>query len=277
MLKKTKYLDNGTEVSVLAETAAGYIVQAVLEGSDGECYDGDVFYAKRVYDAPITERLAQSVREYDTLLSSKRAEVRKLSAEIEALKNQSRIDREKLKSSPDLSQLEAWLEGKLTHLVLINYSHFEIKTIDEALKSTSDVEDRGSVRLLSLYGGRTGPGGSHRADKFEWRLSAYSDGSGTSTRCLLATSEDDARRRIAEYVKPRLDEPYGPESTKVSLARSALRLGIDIDIPCHIKALIDKQAADAAALARKQAQADLDCARAHIERATAKAAKLGLV
>src|SRR5690606_6348548 len=97
----------------------------------------------------------------------------------------------RIQGRPDLTDLDLWLQGKVTHIVSLGYYSIEIGTVEETLLRQ---EDRGrEMRLLSL---KVDP----RANYFWVSYASYSDGSGSQTRCLLATSMEHAKDLAAKYV-----------------------------------------------------------------------------
>jgi hypothetical protein len=197
-----KYLSGGEIVNVIQEIDAGYVVRELLE-EDGEEFEGDPRIVSRVFDLPPKQR-------FDVEIASKRAELAVCNEQLaearcalsdakSALKLQAEEAKKRadfFKTHAKLQRLEDFINGRITHYVVHNYSGYDILT----LEATGDTDgegrsrygNRGELKLLCLFGRSNGD--------LLWRISMYSDGSGSATEVTPFTSYQDAKDFVQEKV-----------------------------------------------------------------------------
>lgn len=252
------YSDDGRLFEYVASAPDGHIVRA-LYGHDDYPNEtlGDPEILRNVYPSPPEQKLDKEIADYRTRLQSARTELEGVENEIAAATRQRDAMLKEFAKHPMLAPVLAWMRGEITHLVTIGSygSDITIKPVAEALMpSSADDRRNGEVRLLALYGGYTGPEkrkGSYPTDNLKWQLNAYRDGSGSNVTCLLATSEDDAKVRLQEW----LDHEFAKRDEcnhHVYWARAALKLGLRV--PEKLASEVSKQ--DESQLAHNLAQAN---------------------
>lgn len=232
----TVYTEFGQSVEYVAKVHDGHVVRSVYEheGDAREPWYGGVMIERHVFSEPPTPRFDKSTKEAQAALDHVRAQVQLAQTELAGIQRQQQETVRTLENHPDVRPLVAFLEGRITHLAFVsNYSaDLCIKPIAEALtpEDAGDARD-GRIRLLALYGGYTGPSGTknvYRADDLSWRLSRYSDGSGNDSKiCFLATSEADAKAQLQTYVERQL-KSNSQSHNCISLAVSAMQLGLTV-------------------------------------------------
>jgi hypothetical protein len=201
-----KYLANGQIVRVLAEAAPNHIVVEVgrtYEDEDEVFFEGTRVVSK-VYDQAPTEAIDARIR---ALLDREKTLLDIIAAlHIEHVTAMRDADArlKYLKQFEPLAFIEDFIQGRITHFVICDYSKVMIKAREEAL-STKDDYDRWSkeLKLLTLFGRANGC--------LQWRLNRYSDGSGGNTDVFPCTSLESAQAKAAEVVAGRFEDLRGKE------------------------------------------------------------------
>ena len=223
------YLHDGTEVEVVAKLDdSRVLVRAWMEDTDrGELFLSDcirIVYESDLHENPPTEVVNKEIEKA-------KARLRKLerrAAEVQS--KSSRLEREykqlidKLSRYKPLEYIEQFLDGKITHFVVIpGYGEWKIKTLDE-------MQSRyGGTKLLSLFGESKG--------NLEWCINSYPDGSGLWTHVVPCLSYEHAievmQERINDEVAKSADNP------RLSLVSVAEKYGLEID-RSYVKAAREK-------------------------------------
>lgn len=210
-------------------------VQAILKPStnswDNKKSPLELAFERAVEQVANTE--AKRMIEEDGTMRERVKELRLAESEIAVAKK-------RIASNPQLHDLDLWLQGKVTHIVSLDYCTLSIATVEVAL--TSADRER-SLRLLNL---RVDP----KANQFWVSYAGYSDGSGSQTRCLLATSLEHAQQRAAEYVAKEVKS--NPQQNHASLAASAIRYGVAVSD--ELRQVVIEREATSKAANLKQAQ-----------------------
>lgn len=238
---------HGQEGRYIASTAGGHVVEPVYESDDEQVY-GDVETWRDVFAAPPTAKLHAEVAEIEATLIAAQRTLAATRAEQRAADMEAAAARKRIADHPDLRDLDLWLQGKVTHIVSLDYHSLKIGTIEETLRK----QDRDhELRLMSLL---VDP----KANRYFVAYAAYSDGSSNQTRCLLATSMEHARERAAEYVRQEVVRTRG--NSHAGLAASAIKYGVEIS---------DDLRREAADMEAKAALHTLQSTREQLERAQA--------
>lgn len=243
--------EHGHAYSYVARAGGGHVVLSLYGGADEPEYTGEPLLLNQVFAKPPTPRLDQDTAAARQTLDELRTQIGAARTELaEATRKRAEAMR-LIEAHPDLRPVAEWLEGRITHVAsLPKYGGgIKIQTIEEAVTPTSSDDRRnGDVRLLALYGGKTGPGKTGYDDDFRWQLNAYRDGSGDHTVCFLGTSEDHAKERLQAWLDMRFKRTA--EYGTVELARSALHLGMRV--PDSLAERVRNE--DAASEARRREQ-----------------------
>lgn len=225
----TVFDSRGTELYLVSIEPDGYIVRAVLEVDDGTEY-GDPVRLCKVYAIPPAERLAEDAAKSQAAAEEARAAVTAARNELREIESTIAARRAMLTAHPDLQPLVEYMEGRITHVATINYTVIKIQPVYDAV--TAGPNYRKQFRLLSLYGGYTGPNGcedpySEGSSAREWRIAAYSDGSGSDfTPCVFGPSEEVVRERLQAWINNQLRKRDNHNA--LGLAISAVGIGLTV-------------------------------------------------
>jgi hypothetical protein len=165
------YLVNGERAEYVSAVGSRHIVRPLV----AECgYDGEDFYRSDVIEADhvFTEEPVALVGERIRKLNAEELETRK---RLEELRNEVLITNSEISKREKafarhraLDRLEDFIEGRITHVVLVQYGKPSIMPLAEALSRKDEYER--SLKLVTLYGDSKG--------NLQWHLDHYSDGSG---------------------------------------------------------------------------------------------------
>lgn len=209
------YSMHGQEaVYVAPAQSSGHIVEPVLETEYGEPAYSDPEVWHQVFVAPPKPKMDAETARLDAMINEKRKTLHGIESEIRVAEQNRTAAIQRLRQHPDLTGLDLWLQGKVTHIVSLEYYSVRIGTVEETLRR-DDLDKE--LRLLSL---RVDP----KASRFWVGYSAYSDGSGSQTRCLLATSQEHAQQLAAEHVENEIKK--APNNDHSSLIMSAHKQGV---------------------------------------------------
>ncbi|KCB26124.1 hypothetical protein [Bordetella hinzii] len=227
----------------------GHVVQPCYEYDDHEPHFGDPEYWREVFDQPPARRLAQEAARYDAMIAEKRAALRDIEEKTRTAEREQQDLLKRIKSRPDLHDLDLWLQGKVTHIVSLDYYSIKIGTVEEVLRETGREKQ---LRLLSLLADPS-------ANRYWVGYSAYSDGSSNQTRCLLATSLEHAQERAAEYVAQEIRRNSTTDHSSLVISAHAQGVAVPTDL------LAKAQAKAAAAKAERIQRAREQLARLQAE------------
>lgn len=251
----TGYLEDGSEVEVVDTTTRGYIIaRQVYEADpeDGGSFLGEEFIADKVYDTPPVVKRHKVIAELEEKAAKLRTEISSLHTQLTTAKSQL----QNIAKHPDLSRLEAYLEGRLTHLVVDHYG-WQIIAVEEAKSDGSDRYCK-DLRLLSLMGRRGGTP--------EWMLNRYSDGSGGHYTAFPCTSYEEAQQILQKQIDLQAEDATknGGSSyhlEKIAQAVSKHHLVMPAGVSDLLKAVTRQEAEAALAEAKKR----FDAAQAALE------------
>lgn len=202
---------------VMPAQVGGHIVEPFYGNDEDEeptCGGPEVW--NHVFAKPTANKLDQEMADIQAAIDQKRQELRDIQDDINNTERERRDLLQRIKDTPDLADLDLWLQGKVTHIVTLNGYSIGIGAVEETLRR-ADRERR--LRLLNLM---VDPMANH----FWVGYASYSDGSGSQTRCLLATSLEHARSLAAEYVADEIRK--NPCNDHSNLIMSANELGVSV-------------------------------------------------
>lgn len=257
------YSVEGRAALFVASVANGFAVEPLYEHEDYlEEMTGNVevwqsCFAKaptEVWDKRISELRAQA-EEQEKAAAQARQSARNALTDA-------RLASERYKDHPDLRNLDMWLAGKVTHLAIVDDYRLGVGTVEEVLTRTEDRQT--FLRLCSVF---VDP----KSNRYWTSFSMYSDGSGSSgTRCLLATSREDALTQLLNYVLARLKDT--PHHMRPSLLLSAAAAGVAL--PESLAKELEDAKAASQAQKLKQAREAVENYQRHLTAAEATLAAL---
>jgi hypothetical protein len=184
----TVYNLDGQQGAYIASYGGKFIVAPEYEGDDTEPYWGPVEEWDNAFREPPTVKLQAKVDELDKLVTEKRAELKRINEELDQAGKRRQEQLKKLGQHRALQRIEDYLDGKFTHFLEANdYYAPKIVTADDALaKGGGEYENRWDkkLRLLTLFGDTKGD--------LQWRITRYSDGSGSNTEVFPCHNEEEA-------------------------------------------------------------------------------------
>lgn len=259
----------GEAATYLAVAEGGHAVQLIYD-QEGEPYAGEVALWQRVFREPPVQQLHDEIAR----LEKRRDEVRtELYAAEDARRNIDRDSKERLeriKQHKGLEQLDLFLAGKITHLVLCGgWSDMKIVEAKDELTEHDRYSRHNKLKLLSLFGDSNGD--------LAWGLSRYSDGSdGSPARVMPAVSHEHALELVRAELDARLKElrKQGVSERIGETERffnDAQRFGVDVpdDVAAAVRA--HRWRASAGELATAQKRLEEAQARVNELRAAAEA------
>lgn len=219
----TVFSIHGEEAVYLAKSAHGHVVQPVFEDDEQEPYYGQAVTWPEVFAKPPVARLHSDIAQLEQKAEALRQEIRSMADVKRMEQEQLGAIQQRYKAHPQLADLDLWLSGDCTHLVIIDSYSFEVKELNEALTE----RDRGDtwLRLLSLV---VDPKKKH---EYQLHMSRYYDGSGNQRRVILATSLEDATAKAKEWFMGELQRNgrgSGREHYSLGLASCALQYGFPV-------------------------------------------------
>jgi len=184
-----KYTSDGKKVAVIGKlNATETIVQEIFATKDGgEIPSGEQFVTKSLHDAPvvswkekkekeISDRLASLEKAFEKRTDELRREMHNAACRISALKTVA-----SQASMESLDMLEAFVSGRITHVVDTGYGGCHIYPFAKAIEPGSDGwRQEEWIKLLSLFGKSDGT--------LQWRIHQYYDNSGNTRDILPAMS-----------------------------------------------------------------------------------------
>ena len=249
---------NGNIGEYVAHLDGSYVVVPYLRDSDTcDIFRGIPEIWRTVYGAAPRPMVDKAVQAMHKQIADLRSEISKLYVERNTLaQTQERVLAE-LKKGPGLADVDLWMQGKMTHaLVIDRYNGYSISLLSTLLESGEGYSKE--IRLVSLYGGSPGRYPSVK-------MASYSDGSGSITPIIGATSPEDAAAKAQVHFDGELARVarHGREHGFMALARSAVSFGLTV--PDNIRVEVEKDANERAAAIQKKRRADLDSAIKRVE------------
>jgi len=195
---QTVYTEHGQECIYVAESGGLHIVRDVYETQSGNKVFGDLFSKQTVFSEPPVPIIHRQIAELEAILTAKSKELSSINGQIHELNREQKDRMARLKQHEALKNLDDFLAGKITHMVVVLFGSVTVQTVGQALKSNNERFDR-DLKLLTLYGCAKGD--------LQFRISHYSDGSGGGyTEAYPFTNEDDAKAFAKQLVEQKLGE-----------------------------------------------------------------------
>lgn len=140
----TVYLEDGQVCEYVAATHDGHVVRPIFENDradEGNSWMGDPRVVRKCFAEEPKPKLTADIAALHDQADALRAEIKRLNVEKNDAWNAHRRQIETITKVPSLVRLEQFIEGKITHCVVVNYSEGpKVQTFLEACKNTSDNE-----------------------------------------------------------------------------------------------------------------------------------------
>lgn len=168
------------------------------DDGDGE-YPADTFIVHKLFRrAPIATQ-SEELKQLVDQIADARAELYDVRTKINETKKKEKVLLEKAAAYPHLKRVLEYLEGDLLNkpCLLTDYSGMHLKTLKEALV----YRDYGSekYKLLTLFGN-----GENKS--LEYKVSEYSDGSGSTYQIELFGTLEEAGNELTKRVREQIDD-----------------------------------------------------------------------
>ncbi|MBU3577544.1 hypothetical protein [Polynucleobacter sp. UK-Kesae-W10] len=237
------------------------MVAPEYEQEYGEPHWGQPEEWREVFLTPPTVKLEAKVDELDKLITEKRAELKRINAELDQSGRLYQDQLKKLKQHQALQRIEDYMDGKFTHFLQVGY---EIKLVskEDALKSPDRYDS--DMKLLTLFGSTKGD--------LQWRINRWGDGSGSETNVYPCESEDEAKEIVRKLYAEAVEEWRAQEKKHHGRALEwANTVDEDwIDVPQDVKNYLRDQLLDARMKVLEEAEKRLREAQENLADALAK-------
>lgn len=258
------YLSDGTKVQVLYPHAGGWLAQVLLKVSDDDYDDaayvveGEIIRRRsdELFKTPPIAEKQEKVKELDELIYEKKQELLRIRSDVVNVERDYKATLERLKAYEPLKNLELFLEGKITHVVVKRTG--QVFTPEQWVDGDSY---RRKLRLLTLGGTLQNNG------EVDWCLNAYADGSGGDYEVLLCASEEEAREKAKAALYKRCKETSGTRHIFETLLEDFKRAKLDppqdyLDRVNHMRAMEARSSVEHYTKALAEAQEKLEQATA---------------
>jgi len=222
----TAYLATGETVELLEKTSLGCIVRRVWEHEDGEPMFGEPEFIKAVLDKPPVAKYDESIAHLDSEIQKRQQRLGEIRTELTDAEAKHATIADKIKRVAKLTRLMDYIDGKITHYVVIRWQGVEIMEFKESLSQEGGYKRK--LKLLTLFGDSEGD--------LEWGLNYYRDGSGGSDTVIPAIGIEDANRIAAEQVL--LLAEASKERPNNSVLESAKKF--NVKLPAEYQQLLEK-------------------------------------
>jgi hypothetical protein len=184
-------LDSGNSILRPVFEVNGY------DGATDEYADG-LIEVGTIYAQPPRAKLDDMIAGLDAKVSQLRDDIRGLEAEKWAFGQDHAERAARIAKHDQLATLDHFLSGAITHVVMKSGYGSGLKIVPFADALNVPEDDRYSrreseMKLVSLFGSSGGD--------LSWRINAYRDGSGSWIEMVPCTSEEEARRVIADKLE----------------------------------------------------------------------------
>jgi hypothetical protein len=178
------YLVNGEQAEYVSAIGSNHIVRPFVRCGyeDDEFYRSDVAEVDQVFaDEPVA-LVGERIKELNAEETATRTRLEELHNQISTAEQEISRRQKAFSRHRALDRLDDFIEGRITHVVHIQYGKPSIMTLKDALH-IQDSYDR-CLKLVTLYGDSKG--------NLNWHLDHYSDGSGSSYVFLFPFLSEDA-------------------------------------------------------------------------------------
>ena len=219
-MSNRKYTLNGKEVEVIQKLESGnYLVSPIRVDTDGEEYvyhEVDAEIVPELFNSPPVQKYHYEIQKLESRIEEQRGILRKLHEEVRALQENEKARKKKYERFEQLRQLDDYIDGKITHYVILYEWDLQILEFEDAHARYSD---RGEMRMLALFGNSKG--------NLTWKINEYSDGSGSWRPCIPCFSYQEAVEKLTEYITEEIKKAV--DSPREYIIKAAQKYGIPID------------------------------------------------
>jgi hypothetical protein len=225
------YLSDGSIVRLLAKNSDNRFVVEIGRQEEDDEGKGEVFFdgvktVSRLYVRPpvlaVEKRIAELEQKESALKDAIRELQQKRGGELAAM--------ERLKQFDCLKNIDAYLQGKITHYVVwdrgYNRAECDFRITTPETEKSGNESRSSDLKMLGLYGRQSWEKKGASPDP-EWRLTHYSDGSGSSFEYVKpCLSLEEAKQFAAEKLSASLahyEKESGNEWTLKYLVSSCKR------------------------------------------------------
>ncbi len=193
------FSEDGQAAEYVARIPEGHIVRPMVEayyGDEEYTHTGDPVTWRAVFKQPPVAKYNEELKALHVEIAAARKALAE-SRETERMEERQRAA--KFKKTGILKGIEDFIDGKITHYVEHEspYGPPKVIAVAEAVSRGQDNNYRKLLRLLTL-------GGSLREGNLTWILNEYSDGSGSSGKCVtpcksLEEAEAAAKKAVVAH------------------------------------------------------------------------------
>lgn len=214
------YTEEGVKAEYLGKVENGHLVAPYVEAEDWE----SGYYSKplglrivdKVFKSAPREIFDERIKELRSEIAAAEFKLDETKSDIlDAMKERVRLVT-KLAQVPALKRIEDFIEGRMTHFVLIEY-RYEIKTLAELKES---VDHRRDTKLLTLLGTTKGD--------LQWRINQYSDGSGSQYEIIPCASIEEAQEVRASRIQADMLAPASDRKF-LTAVEAAFQCNVPVD------------------------------------------------
>lgn len=190
---------------------AGY--RAYVTGDGETDFLESMDTTSRLFSEPPTQRYHKDIEDLQARLSDYAATKNRLAKEIDGMLAEHKRLNTLLSSNKAAANLALFLEKKITHVAVGNYSDGWGITELKDLQARDYHNRPEGLKLLCLFGDSKGD--------LLWKVNDYKDGSGNWKATLPATSKEDAESQIRSHIadqllKLSLDNPSVEKGYRIS-------------------------------------------------------------
>lgn len=183
------YGHDGRQAEYIGLQGTRHLVRPIARFTDwqGEEYEEPTDALElwdRAYQKPPLPVVAEEIASLQAEIKERQSDLRRIADETHAAQKDTLEMLKRLGRYEPLKNLEALLNGEITHVVEGGYSSVEIKDFETAKVYRDDYSRKDVLRMLSLKPEADGA--------ITWHLNRWSDGSGTDTPVVLCTSMEEA-------------------------------------------------------------------------------------
>jgi hypothetical protein len=230
----TVYTADGRAVRVITNLPDGrkVVEHAVEDGDDDLYFTGQTEIVGRVFDDPPREAFHKDILKLEERQKQLRDQIHVMSTQIADAERAHTQRMTKLQKYEQLQLVEDFLDGKITHYVIVRDSYYSDGTQIQISTPQAEVcgDERPSyqnkLKLLALYG-------NQNDRTLEWLLHYYSDGSGSSRQLVYPfTSLEAAQAKATALMVKAFDVVRKkPQFADYAIASArALNMAVPADI-----------------------------------------------
>lgn len=210
---------NGQVFIYAAAVNGQHAAKPVYETGDGEPFvTCDAVIVRDLFAEPPLQKRHEKMASLDAQLEEKSSELMRIKGELIHERADHAAMLKRLKQHEALRRIDDFIEGRMTHVVTLEFSGVRIKPLS-AMEKDGDRYDLG-VRLMSLHGDSKGD--------LQWHVNRYKDDSGSWAEMWPCCSEGEALEKAAEVLAREFGTQENPGSGCTRMIASAVSLGLPV-------------------------------------------------